>query len=75
MLKFCYKRVYEPLSEDEPGEPEPKRIAIEDSISKFWGCMSEVLPESNVVDLSTGNEIEMYLSEPLIDLKSRDPYK
>ena len=52
-----------------------KRIATEDSNSKLWGCLSEILTESDVVDLSTGNEIEHYLSEPLIDLKSGDPYK
>ena len=73
--KVLLKEVYEVLTEDEPGEPEPKRIATEDSNSKLWGCLSEILTESDVVDLSTGNEIEQYLSEPLIDLKSGDPYK
>ena len=33
------------------------------------------ITESNVVDLSTGNEIEQYHSEHLIDLKFRDQYK
>ena len=38
--------------------------------------MTEILSESNVVvDGSTGNEIEQYLAEPLIDMKAGDPYK
>ena len=69
--KDLLQKAYETFSEDEPGEPEPKRIATEDSNSKLWGCMSEILTE---VDVSTGSEIEQYLSEPLIDLKSGDPY-
>ena len=38
--------------------------------------MTETLSESNViVDGSAGIEIEQYLAEPLIDLKTGDPYK
>ena len=66
------QKAYETFSEDEPGEPESKRIATEDSNSKLWGFMSEIFTE---VDVSTGSEIEQYLSEPLIDLKSGNPYR
>ena len=40
------------------------------------GCLTEILAELNAtVDRSTGTEVEKYLSEPLINLKSGYPYK
>ena len=61
--------------ESDVQEPAPKRAAT-DNESKIWGCLNDILTESNAsVDTSALTEIDKYLFEPLIDLKKGDPYK
>ena len=64
--------------ENEPEESAARRVAAEEGVtkSKLWGCLTEILSESNEINgVSTGSEVEQYLEEPLIDLKVGDPYK
>ena len=80
LLHDVYEFQSDKISEGELKEPAAKRIATEDSASvntsKLWGCLTELLSESDVVsDGSMGNEVEQYLAEPLIDLKIGNPFE
>ena len=76
------------LEEIKVSEPAAKRIALEDedcsgSNSKLWGCLSEILQESNQsassVATTSGEETELevdqFLLAPLLDLKKGNPFK
>ena len=75
--------------EIEISEPAAKRVASEEeesSSSKLWGCLSEILQESNQSEgtisgediqsiQSSEPEVDQYLSAPLLDFKKGNPFK
>lgn len=59
--------------------PPSKRPATEDTKSKLWGCLSQILSETDSVaskDYSSNSgEVDRFLAEPLLDFKTGNPYK
>ena len=85
LLLIEYLHVKEEI---EISEPAAKRTALEDedcsgSDSKLWGCLSEILQESNQsassVATTSGEETELevdqFLLAPLLDFKKSNPFK
>ena len=62
-------------------EPPSKRPANDETTSKLWGCLTEILSESTAMsgedqDMNSNLcEVERYLAEPLLDFKVGNPFK
>ena len=77
--------------EVEVSEPAAKRVASEEEesgTSKLWGCLSEILKESNQFEGTVSGEdnniestqpsepeVDQYLTAPLLDFKKGNPLK
>ena len=60
--------------EPQSKRPRTKSSAADNTSSKVWECFTEILQHSGATIDSDGGKEVVYLSEPLIDYKTGNPY-